>query len=151
MASGWVRLLGDFNTHSLISSFLLLFLPSFLLPSPPPPPFSFTSSFSFRLLHPILTISPSPKPPPPPHASSAPPQTTIPSPSKSQIPKSLRWAYAGDSFVAIAAGQLAGLAALSRGPAGPFEISVVFLLAGALIAVANWKEVGGRNFHKTVS
>jgi len=50
------------------------------------------------------------------------------------------WAYAGDSFVAIAAGQLAALAAVSRGPAGPFEVSVGFLAAGALIALLKWKE-----------
>eukprot|EP00960_Hanusia_phi_P029595 748050-Hanusia_phi.AAC.3 len=50
------------------------------------------------------------------------------------------WAYAGDSLVAISAGQLAGAAAAARGPAGPFEISVVFLAAGALLAATTWKE-----------
>ncbi|KAJ1476770.1 hypothetical protein T484DRAFT_1632152 [Baffinella frigidus] len=49
-------------------------------------------------------------------------------------------AYAGDSLVAISAGQLAGVAAAARGPCGPFEISVVFLAMGALIAMFQWKE-----------
>jgi len=49
-------------------------------------------------------------------------------------------AYAGDSLVAIAAGQLAGAAAAARGPTGPFEISVVFLVAGAMVAMWQWKE-----------
>ena len=49
-------------------------------------------------------------------------------------------AYAGDSIVAILAGQLAGLAAASRGPTGPFELSTGFLLAGGLLAAVLWKE-----------
>ena len=49
-------------------------------------------------------------------------------------------AYAGDSLVAIAAGQLAGAAAAARGPCGPFEISVAFLAAGGLYALWKWKE-----------
>jgi hypothetical protein len=49
-------------------------------------------------------------------------------------------AYAGDALVAIAAGQLAGVAAAARGPCGPFEISVGFLAAGALIAMLKWQE-----------
>ena len=49
-------------------------------------------------------------------------------------------AYAGDSLVAISAGQLAGLAAAARGPCGPFEVSVVFLAMGALLALSQWKE-----------
>ena len=49
-------------------------------------------------------------------------------------------AYAGDSLVAIAAGQLAGAAAAARGPTGPFEISVAFLVAGAMVALWKWKE-----------
>merc|ERR1712238_335591 len=42
-------------------------------------------------------------------------------------------AYAGDSVVAICAGQLASLAANKRGPTGPFELSTGFLLAGGLL------------------
>lgn len=49
-------------------------------------------------------------------------------------------AYAGDSLVAIAAGQLAGLAASQRGPTGPFELSTVFLAMGGLLAAWLWKE-----------
>ena len=49
-------------------------------------------------------------------------------------------AYAGDAIVAICAGQLASLAATSRGPSGPFELSVGFLAAGALLAALTWKE-----------
>lgn len=49
-------------------------------------------------------------------------------------------AYAGDSIVAILAGQLAGAAASGRGPTGPFELSVGFLVAGGLLASVLWKE-----------
>jgi len=49
-------------------------------------------------------------------------------------------AYAGDSVVAICAGQLASLAANKRGPTGPFELSTGFLLAGGLLASFLWKE-----------
>lgn len=49
-------------------------------------------------------------------------------------------AYAGDSLVAIIAGQLAGAAAGARGPSGPFELSIGFLAAGALLAAFLWKE-----------
>lgn len=49
-------------------------------------------------------------------------------------------AYAGDSIVAIIAGQLASLAATSRGPTGPFELSTVFLLLGGVLASFLWKE-----------
>ncbi|GAB5361682.1 hypothetical protein AAMO2058_000733500 [Amorphochlora amoebiformis] len=49
-------------------------------------------------------------------------------------------AYAGDSIVAIVAGQLAALAAASRGPSGPFELSTLFLASGALTAALAWKE-----------
>ena len=49
-------------------------------------------------------------------------------------------AYAGDSIVAILAGQLAGAAAGARGPTGPFELSIGFLAAGALLASFLWKE-----------
>jgi len=49
-------------------------------------------------------------------------------------------AYAGDSIVAIIAGQLASLAATARGPTGPFELSTGFLAAGGLLASFLWKE-----------
>ena len=49
-------------------------------------------------------------------------------------------AYAGDALVAIAAGQLASLAAGARGSSGPFELSVGFLAAGAALAGLTWKE-----------
>jgi MFS family permease len=49
-------------------------------------------------------------------------------------------AYAGDAIVAILAGQFAGVAAGKRGPTGPFELSVGFLAAGALLASFLWKE-----------
>ncbi len=49
-------------------------------------------------------------------------------------------AYAGDSIVAILAGQFAGAAAGKRGPTGPFELSIAFLAAGALLASFLWKE-----------
>jgi len=49
-------------------------------------------------------------------------------------------AYAGDSVVAIIAGQLASLAATQRGPTGPFELSTGFLAAGGLLAALMWKE-----------
>jgi MFS transporter, MFS domain-containing protein family, molybdate-anion transporter len=49
-------------------------------------------------------------------------------------------AYAGDSIVAILAGQMAGLAAGTRGPSGPFELSVGFLILGAVLAAFTWKE-----------
>lgn len=49
-------------------------------------------------------------------------------------------AFAGDAVVAIAAGQLASIAAAARGPSGPFELSVAFLMVGALAASATWTE-----------
>ena len=49
-------------------------------------------------------------------------------------------AYAGDAIVAIVAGQLSSLAAGARGPSGPFELSVGFLIAGAALAALTWKE-----------
>ena len=49
-------------------------------------------------------------------------------------------AYAGDAIVAIVAGQLAAFAAGKRGPSGPFELSVGFLAAGALLAAFSWQE-----------
>lgn len=53
------------------------------------------------------------------------------------------WAYAGDSLVAIAAGQLANLAVSRDGPTGPFTLSVLFLLIGSIAALFNWDENTG--------
>jgi hypothetical protein len=50
------------------------------------------------------------------------------------------WAYAGDSIVAITAGQLASITASKEGPTGPFTISVAFLALGSLLASILWKE-----------
>lgn len=49
-------------------------------------------------------------------------------------------AYAGDSIVAILAGQLAGAAAGTRGPTGPFELSIAFLAIGGILASLLWEE-----------
>lgn len=49
-------------------------------------------------------------------------------------------AYAGDSIVAILAGQFAGAAAAKRGPTGPFELSTGFLALGGLLTALLWKE-----------
>ena len=45
------------------------------------------------------------------------------------------WAYAGDSIVAIFAGQLASLTASREGPTGPFTLSVLFLTIGSIITL----------------
>ena len=50
------------------------------------------------------------------------------------------WAYAGDSLVAIAAGQLASIMASKQGPTGPFTLSLGFLAAGSLLAGLKWRE-----------
>lgn len=50
------------------------------------------------------------------------------------------WAYAGDSLVAITAGQLASLSAAKSGPTGPFSLSLVFLALGSLITSLKWTE-----------
>lgn len=50
------------------------------------------------------------------------------------------WAYAGDSLVAITAGQLAAVSAAASGPTGPFTLSLVFLALGSLIASFKWQE-----------
>ena len=49
-------------------------------------------------------------------------------------------AYAGDSIVAILAGQLASLAATQRGPTGPFELSASVLVIAGIITSFLWKE-----------
>lgn len=59
---------------------------------------------------------------------------------ESSLGETFGLAYAGDSIVAILAGQMAGLAAGSRGPSGPFELSVGFLILGGLLAAFTWKE-----------
>ncbi|KAL7470883.1 hypothetical protein ACHAXS_011161 [Conticribra weissflogii] len=59
---------------------------------------------------------------------------------ESSLGETFGLAYAGDSIVAILAGQLASLAASSRGPTGPFEMSVGFLILGGLLASMTWKE-----------
>ena len=50
------------------------------------------------------------------------------------------WAYAGDSLVAITAGQLASLSAAKSGPTGPFSLSLLFLALGSLITSLKWNE-----------
>ena len=59
---------------------------------------------------------------------------------ESSLGETFGLAYAGDSIVAILAGQMAGMAAGSRGPSGPFELSVGFLILGGLLASFVWKE-----------
>jgi len=55
-------------------------------------------------------------------------------------------AYFGDAIVAILAGLLAGTVAASRGPTAPFELSTVFLAAGAAMVLFTWKEnFGGKS------
>lgn len=49
-------------------------------------------------------------------------------------------AYTGDALVAIIAGKLASWAASVRGVTGPFDLSIVFLAAGAVVAGLFWKE-----------
>lgn len=49
-------------------------------------------------------------------------------------------AFAGDSLVAVLAGQLAGIAAAQRGPTGPFELSSGILVLGGLAASFLWRE-----------
>ena len=59
----------------------------------------------------------------------------------SSLSETFGLAYAGDSIVAILAGQMAEAAASSsRGPTGPFELSVAFLALGGLLASFLWKE-----------
>ena len=57
-------------------------------------------------------------------------------------------AYFGDSLVAIGAGQLAGAVASKRGPVAPFELSTLFLAAGAAIVAATWGENFGGSAKK---
>jgi hypothetical protein len=50
------------------------------------------------------------------------------------------WAYAGDSIVAMIAGQLASMAATRAGPTGPFTASLAFLALGAVLCSRLWTE-----------
>jgi MFS family permease len=49
-------------------------------------------------------------------------------------------AYAFDSVLAIGAGQLAGWMASRLGPTGPFQVSPLFLILGAILAGVFWNE-----------
>ena len=60
--------------------------------------------------------------------------------STSYLGETFGLAYAGDSIVAITAGQLATSAALQRGPTGPFELSTLFLVLGGLVCTFLWGE-----------
>eukprot|EP00520_Triparma_pacifica_P001068 CAMPEP_0118667398 /NCGR_PEP_ID=MMETSP0785-20121206/19766_1 /TAXON_ID=91992 /ORGANISM="Bolidomonas pacifica, Strain CCMP 1866" /LENGTH=545 /DNA_ID=CAMNT_0006561851 /DNA_START=104 /DNA_END=1737 /DNA_ORIENTATION=+ len=57
-----------------------------------------------------------------------------------ELSKTFGLAYAGDSIVAILAGQLASLAARKRGETGPFELSAGVLALGAMGVATVWKE-----------
>ena len=59
---------------------------------------------------------------------------------ESSLGETFGLAYAGDALVAILAGQMAALAAGLSGPTGPFQLSVGFLAAGAVLASFLWKE-----------
>lgn len=67
-------------------------------------------------------------------------QRTGEDPEGSWLGETFGLAYAGDAVVAIAAGQLASIAAASRGPTGPFELSAGFLALGGLLTAFLWKE-----------
>lgn len=61
--------------------------------------------------------------------------------SGSWLGQTFGYAYAGDSLVAITAGQLAAAtAATSLGATGPFLLSLGFLAVGGLLALVRWKE-----------
>ncbi|KAL9179344.1 hypothetical protein ACHAXT_008634 [Thalassiosira profunda] len=49
-------------------------------------------------------------------------------------------AYTGDALVAIIAGKLASWAASAQGVTAPFDLSIVFLAAGAAVSSLFWKE-----------
>ena len=72
-------------------------------------------------------------------------QRALPPAALSQI---FGLAYFGDSLVAIGAGQLAGAVASKRGPVAPFELSTLFLAAGAAIVAATWGENFGGSAKK---
>jgi MFS transporter, MFS domain-containing protein family, molybdate-anion transporter len=61
-------------------------------------------------------------------------------PDGKYLSETFSWAYAGDSIVAITAGQMATSAASHSGPTGPFELSAVFLALGGLLASVLWGE-----------
>ena len=60
--------------------------------------------------------------------------------SGSWLGETFGWAYAGDSLVAILAGQLASVTAAQQGPTGPFSLSVLFLTLGSVLALLTWGE-----------
>jgi MFS transporter, MFS domain-containing protein family, molybdate-anion transporter len=59
---------------------------------------------------------------------------------KQYLSQTFGWAYAGDSVVAILAGQLASFVAQRYGPTGPFTISLSFLVSAAVLMLLKWKE-----------
>jgi MFS transporter, MFS domain-containing protein family, molybdate-anion transporter len=61
-------------------------------------------------------------------------------PDGKYLGETFSWAYAGDSIVAITAGQMAASAASQRGPTGPFELSAIFLALGGILTFALWGE-----------
>jgi MFS family permease len=56
------------------------------------------------------------------------------------LSQTFSWAYAGDSVVAILAGQLASVVANRSGPTSPFTASIGFLLVAAVLILNSWKE-----------
>jgi MFS transporter, MFS domain-containing protein family, molybdate-anion transporter len=66
-------------------------------------------------------------------------------PTGKYLGQTFGYAYAGDSIVAILAGQLATSAASRRGPTGPFELSTLLLAAGGILAASLWKENRAEN------
>eukprot|EP00981_Chlorochromonas_danica_P013316 scaffold6125_cov262-Ochromonas_danica.AAC.8 len=56
------------------------------------------------------------------------------------VSQTFGWAYAGDSIVAILAGQLASYAATKGGPSAPFTVSVGFLVSAAVLMLLKWSE-----------
>jgi MFS family permease len=63
-----------------------------------------------------------------------------PSLGDSHLSQTFGWAYAGDSVVAIIAGQLASFAVQHGTPSAPFSVSVGFLFAAALLVLTRWTE-----------
>ena len=64
-------------------------------------------------------------------------------PSSKYLGETFGLAYAGDSIVAIVAGQLAAMAAQARGSTGPFELSTLFLALGGVLTALLWGENTG--------
>ncbi len=61
-------------------------------------------------------------------------------PESPELSKTFGLAYAGDSIVAIAAGQMATMAARLRGETGPFELSASVLVIAAMGVASVWRE-----------